>query len=463
MLEVSERREPSSCQHVSVGQAKRIAKKIPIVVFGVVLYFMYILTVGEKMFPEGHTIANINAQKISLVLFVWSSFSSQIVYFLLSSFEIGVLSSPISESFLTIRELNKKLSSTLSDAEVFPTAFACMFLASLATGGVFLAMYVFRAERFIKRIPSSFSNSLFVVLGILGIWYANERIKGMSVEMPTRYFTAGFNIAGFFLAALFMGLPQRCAFARKYSILLITFLGVGIFYLVAWVRGSSMDSLIQQGWFQTDPRMPIAFAFPSISKSNINYMAIYNNMGLILNIILVNILQFPINFGPTVHQTKVSASMHKELLVNGVANIVTSFLGSSSYLLPSSTIMVRKAGSVRKIDTALIGTVMALCFVFFYRFFLFIPFLIYDLLLLFIGATIVLTVSSEVVMNDPESIPYVIFVVLVTVLTKSIINGALAAGILQIVIKVAQKYKHRAVLSARYHIPPTISSSQVHD
>lgn len=419
----------------------KILHKTPLVAFGVVLYFMYILTVGTKMFPDGTLLQGQSAQKISTCLFVASSFASQLLHFFFSSFSVGVITSPIAESFLSTRQLCHRLTTTLPPHQVYPTLLFSMSLSALLTGILFCAVYVLRGERLFKQLPRSFSNALFLVLGLLGVRYANERLGTITLPVRPPLALALFNSLGALLTILSLAARRRCPLVARYSVLWIALAATATFYLVASYSQASFDTLVANGWFTRDPRIPETFSLPLPALGHTNYRAVLHHSRFVLESALVNLLQFPINFPPTVSQTKVAAKTRQELLVNAAANVATSALGCSSYLLPASTIMLRRAGSTEKIDTALIGAGMLICFLCFRQYFDYLPFLVFDLLLLFLGMTIVLNTATDVVTQAPGTIPMVLAVAGVSVLTQNILVGAVTAAGLNLAIALFRKVR----------------------
>ncbi|OAG29097.1 hypothetical protein NEDG_01236 [Nematocida displodere] len=414
----------------TTATVSRIVYKGLIVAFGVVLYFMYILTVGERMFPAKEMFGGSDARYLSTLLFVAGTCLSQMVFFALSAFTSGVMSSPISEAFFSTRALGASLGKSLPPEEVLPTMLASLFLAALLTSAVFFALFALRAEKALQKIPSSVSQALFVVIGFLCIVFANERVGGLSIGVPPWAVYAVFNALGVVLCVAAHCLKKMGLVVGKYSILFIAG-GLSLaFYLAKLVGGASFASLTAQGWFASDPSAPAALVLPRIEGfGGVNVAAVCAHLPNILGIVVVNALQFPINFPPTSKALGQTPSARKELLANAVANAATSLVGASAGALPTATIALHGAGSESRGDTLAIAVGLCVAFWGGYRYTLYIPFVVFDTLLLVLGTGIVLRTFLGVFKTKPQTIPFILSVVLVSGLTQSLVCGLLAAAV----------------------------------
>ncbi|KAI5188110.1 hypothetical protein NEHOM01_2529, partial [Nematocida homosporus] len=447
MPSVLESRELHQSQLRGSSGLRRLLYKCPIVAFGVVLYFMYILTVGEKIFPEDLSFGGVSAKQASTLLFVAGCLISQVCFFAFSSFNIGLLSSPISESFMGVRSLAASLQTGVESAELFPTMFCCLCLTALLTSGTFLLMYFCRAERLFRTIPTLVSNALFIVIGIQCIRYANERVTSVALPISPWTICLLFNGLGLALCAFFFFNKKHYPVVTKYSILIIAAAGTVLFYAAKMAMGLSLSDVVANGWLQTDPRVSVTFQLPAFAFSQINRAAVVQHLPNIVGLVLLNVLQFPINLPPTVSQTKAYASPRQELLANSLCNAATSVVGMSSYLLPSSIMAVRQAGSSSRVDTLLISAGLCVAFLLSYRHFFYIPFIVFDLILLFLGGNIVLNTLAAVLQEGASHLPFVLAVTAFALFMDSILWGALAAIVLYGTQKGLRRVAHRLMPS----------------
>ncbi|KAI5179850.1 hypothetical protein NEOKW01_1726 [Nematocida sp. AWRm80] len=408
--------------------------KMPVVLYGVILYFMYVLTIGEKMFDEKTRFGSMAAKNTSIMLFAIGCLVSQGLFFLFSSFDGGLMSSPISESFAIIQVMQASIVVDAAADQAYSTLFCCLFLSAALTGLGFCILYMACAERVIKGIPPVVSNCMFVVVGIRSIQYANERLGNISVGLSAALVIIMFNAVGVLFCLFFYLTENRHPFFFKYSVLVILVSLLSVFYFFVAVLGTGIDALIGYGWLAADPRVGIVYELPSFSRSGIDFAVVGSNASSIFSIVVVNIVQFVINFPPIKEQTRKNACIKKELLVNAVANTATAFLGTSSYMLAYSTIAITSAGSQSKLDSLLIALVFGALFFTAYRLFFYIPFVIFDMMLLYLGMNVVMRTFLSVIQESIYTVPLIAFVAAVSILMNSILWGAVAAGIICVLL-----------------------------
>ncbi|KAH9385959.1 uncharacterized protein NEMAJ01_0855 [Nematocida major] len=409
--------------------AKALLYKCPVVFFGTVLYLMYVMTVGEKMFSSKAPFSDANTRFTSTVLFVAASCISQIMFFAFSSHTSGVMSSPISESFLYIQGLHCALAKSVPAPKLFSTLFACTALSAMLTSAGFFALRALRADRAIHKIPSAASKALFVSIGILCVFYANDRLENIKVSnVPSWAISAAFNSVGVCLTIFCFVCRERAPAVPQYSVLWIGVLFTAAFYLCAWACRMSLSSLVSSGWLLCNPRKPISMKIPSVAFSKIQKQEIVRQLPAIAKISALNLLQFPINFPSTKARTGESTHVRKELLANGLSNAMSMFLGCTTYVLPSSTIAVYEAGSRSKIDTLLFAGALGLVTITGYKYLFYIPFVVLDLLFLCLGLNIIFQSSLSAVQEGWGTFAFVIFISLTSVATSSILWGAVVAG-----------------------------------
>lgn len=411
-------------------KVKVILYKCSVVFLGAVLYLMYVMTVGEKMFFSEGSFEGAEVQLASTFLFVMSSCVSQAVFFSMSSYTTGIISSPITESFKNIQILHQSLSADVASDKIFTNLFLCMGLATLFTSAGFFLMYIFHAENAIKKIPSGISISLFVSIGFLCVSYANERIDRITIYSPNYkkwMLPFCFNVLGIAITLLCWICEDSFPAVGKYSVLWVSALFTSTFYFSVWRWNESISSLVDNGWLLKDPRVDVSPTAPSLVFSHIDPKAIISQILAIITIAGLNIIQFPINFGPTANQTGEKACARQEILANGVCNAITAMFGASAQVLPSSTITVHRAGSINRKDTLLFAVCLALIVYFGYRYIFYIPFVVFDILFLCLGLGFVLRSGLAAAKEGKGVFVMVFFVSLVSIITESIVWGAVVA------------------------------------
>ncbi|KAI5171224.1 hypothetical protein NEFER03_2214 [Nematocida sp. LUAm3] len=433
----STRKDAPAPNAIQNERMPNIVYKCLVIAFGLTLYFMYILTVGEKIFPtESGSESREQLQQASVLLFVAGCFISQIVFYFLSSFQMGVMCAPISEGFLALQDLAVSLgTSGIKKQELVPTMAFCMVLSALLTSAGFLLLYCARGEKWISTIPSTLSNALFAVLGVLVIKYANERVHMLKVPLSLLSRYTIFNGVSLFLILFFLWLERKKPLLSKYSMLLIAVAGTLFFYSTHFFLQRSISQEVHDKWLLRDPRVALSFSFPSV-YGEVNLTAALRNIDKVLGIVFINILQFPLNYPALVAHTKSSPCPRKELLVNAVSCAATSLVGLSSYVLTSSTIAINGAGSNHKADTLLIGIPMVLLFYFVFQYIFYLPFLLFDLLLMYLGGSIIVQVLKLTAQKNRTDLPFILSaisfsfffssIVYVTAFTISLYGGQAA-------------------------------------
>ncbi|EHY64710.1 hypothetical protein NERG_02329 [Nematocida ausubeli] len=412
-------------------KAKSLLYKCPVVFFGAVLYLMYVMTVGEKMFSCAGSFPGAEVHTASAILFVAASCISQVLFFALSSYTSGVISSPISESFRYMQSMHESLAAGLPLERVFTNLFVCLALSALLTSAGFFLMYILRAERMINRIPSGLSMALFISIGFLCVSYANERVCAVS-SAAGMYWQAvlAFNAVGIAVTLLCKVCKKRCPAVARYSVLWAGVLLTAVFYVWALIKGETTASLIKKGWLASDPRKEVVLAVPRMALPHIDLRSVLWEIPSIGKIAAMNLMQFPINFPPAKAQTGKSAHARKELLANGVCNAVTSLFGCSVQVLPSSTIAVYESGSRHMADTllftaALIGSLAAG-----HRLLLYVPFAVFDMLFLCLGLNIVLQSGLDAFAEGWGVFAGAVCVSVVSTATGSVLCGAAIGALL---------------------------------
>ncbi|KAI5168109.1 hypothetical protein NEIRO03_2408 [Nematocida sp. AWRm78] len=425
MVSSPEHRKLSEYARSLAPKARQILYKCPVVFFGAVLYLMYVMTVGEKMFSTAGAFPGAEAHITSAVLFVIASCISQILFFALSSYASGVISSPISESFAHVQVMHESLAAQVPPNKVFTNLFVCLAVSALITSAGFFLMYVFRAERVIRRIPSGMSMALFVSIGFLCVSYANERV--LAAEMPKIQrivAVSGFNIIGMAVTVFFYACKKRAPIVTRYSVLWVGIAFTAVFYISAYLCGETLSSLLGKGWLLSDPRKPVKLSVPNLVFSYIDIKTVLNQLPAILKIAAMNLLQFPINFPPAKAQTGRTACARNELFANGVCNAATSLFGCSTQVLPSSTIAVYESGSRSTIDTLLFAVALVFSLGLGYQCLLYIPFAVFDMLFLCLGMNIVLQSGIDAYNEGWGVLAIVAGVSLVSVVSNSVLCGA---------------------------------------
>ncbi|KAI5181857.1 hypothetical protein NEOKW01_2014 [Nematocida sp. AWRm80] len=423
-------REPRSSPFGGMEITKKILYKCSIVVIGVALYFMFTLTVGEIMFAPGKAFDGIEAKGVGQLIFVIGTLVSQLGFFFFSSFDCCVLTAPISETFKNVQALHIGIEKSTKPENVFSTLIASLFLSSVGTGVGFLLLRLFNGKWIIKKIPPVISNAMFVVVGVLTIQYANERVMAIQCGLPKWAAYGVFNGIGAAFCLLAYFARKRAPIVAKYGVLFILGILLSAYAIAIRVYDVSVDDLVQHSWLLTHPKRTPDIQLPEISFRKVDWHAVQSYKFSILGISLLSIVQFIVNFPPIVEHTKQKVCIMTEMAVNGISNVLAGLVGTSSYMLASSTISVVEAGSKTRLDTLFVTAAFGGLFFLAHQYIRYIPFIIFDLILVYLGMMICLKAIISVVEKGVYYLAIVAVITAVSLLTKSLLWSACAAGII---------------------------------
>lgn len=414
------------------AQAAVLVRKGFVVFFGVFLYFMYLMTLGEKMLPDAPLGAGLEGRVLRMFLFASSSVASQLVFAVVSSHKAGILTSPISEAFLGTRGLVAALAEQVREKEVVPTCLAALNLSSLLTSLGFFALRVFRADRVLLRTPRHVSDALFVVVGLLGAVFANERVPSIDTGLGPNATRCAYSAVGLVLYGTCAWAGKRSLFIRRNTMLLIPGVALSVFYAAVLWTGASAEQLQRAGWFRDAPGTPLVLPRLDALFGRVDFWALARSTHRILGIAAVNLAQFPINYIPRMRETKQNLRVQKDLAANAVANLASACLCTSTYVLPSSTIAVFAAGSRSRSDTVLIGVGFAAACLSAYRHILYVPFVVFDLVLLCLSLRIVVETGISAGRRGWMHLGFVVLVGAASLGLQSVLGGVFAAALLHV-------------------------------
>lgn len=348
----------------------------------------------------------------------------------MSSHRAGILSSPISEAFLGTRGLAAALTEQVKESEVVPTCLAALCLSGLLTSLGFFVLRALRADRVLVRTPRHVSDALFVVVGLLGAVFANERVSSINTGLGPNITRCAYNAAGLVLYGICTWAGKRSPFIRRNTMLLIPGIALSMFYAAVLWTGTSTEQLLRDGWFRDAPGTP--FVLPRLDTlfGRVDFWAVIQSTHRILGIAAVNLAQFPINYIPRMRETKQSLRVQKDLAANAIANLASACICTSTYVLPSSTIAVFAAGSRSRTDTVLISVGFAVACLYAYRHVLYVPFVVFDLVLLCLSLRIVVETGMSAGRRGWMHLGFVVLVGAASLGLQSVLGGVVAAALL---------------------------------
>ncbi|KAI5137106.1 hypothetical protein NEAUS06_2102 [Nematocida ausubeli] len=378
-----------------------LRERISCALLGIVLYFMDILTIGAIGLGN---ISGMDLPKYSKVMFLIGICSSQIIFFLFSSFTIGVITTPISENFVTIAGVTEALSQVykLEGSTLFWTLLVFIAISTLMTSFVFFILYVTGFQKILSKVPAEIGIALFFVIGCFCCIFGNASSMKIADKMSSEIARWSILVMYNGLALVSWGVAKLIA--RKFpkigpfSYGLVLFALIGLSYIpILGVWGSIANARKSEFLPPGGKSFFILFDLPLMMEFGLDKVAwscifTFDMLLKMASIVIINLVQFPVNMPAISTGCRVAPSLKKELLANSVSNLFSSvFGGFSTYVVSSSTIALNKGGPItKKID----GLMSVVCFLALYLVgqtaFSYVPQICLDMLLLFIGFDILM-------------------------------------------------------------------------
>lgn len=398
--------------------------RLPYILFGLILYAMDVFTIGSKVYSSEISGCSLDLAGISCFLFVLGTAVSQVVFYTMSSFNLALLASSISETFIETQSLSLGLWKTqVSDAEFLSTTLVCFGLSTLFTAAGFFLLYYFGAEKALSRVPKDLMRSLFLTVGIFCCIFANDTVLAGSPD----------NMANvLFFNAACMALWGCCKYAvlkkpglAKHVYILAFFLALAAFYLLVAIGKVSIGESRAAGVLpRTAFGMSVKSLVSHLGLRDVKYSFVLKSIPRLLNMALFNIVHFPINVQAIQKITGAPCDVRQELLANGAANIACSVFSTlPSYLVSSSTVSLNTPSRGKRKDGLVIGLLLfGLSFVM-GRVVFYVPYLCFDMLLFFIGLDIFLGSVHGILARGSFSLVMSLIVSGVAVKQKSLQRG----------------------------------------
>lgn len=403
-----------------------IRERVSCCCLGVLLYFMDALTIGRIGLGD---VKGMGLPKYSSFLFLLSSVSSQAVFYLFSSFSLGSITTPISENFITFKNLASSLATedALAEDVLFPTLITFISISTLITGVSFLVLYFLGFHRSLEKIPKEIGMALFFAIGGFCCMFGNASILKMFPYQESSgynwYFIIGiYNVCGFILWRITQSVgkayPKFAPFSYFVCFLCtVAFSYVPIFAIFGGIeKARAAEFLPNQANSMTSlSDLPLVANF-SFSKISWKILLRKDILMKISGVVLINLMQFPINVPSLSKGCDAKASASKELMANGIANLFGCIFGIfSPYIVVSSTIAFnRNKISTKKIDGVFLISCFAVLYLIGQSLFSYVPPMCLDMLLLFIGFDILL---DSIISIWDSGMYYILFTLLVAIPT----------------------------------------------
>ena len=219
-----------------------------------------------------------------------------------------------------------------SSGDLFITVVAAIVITSILVGLAFLVMGVFKLGRLIRYIPAPVFGGFLsgigwlLVLGSLEVMVDIPIGMGSTGPLLSPEVIARWVPGTLFAVILLLGLRRFRHFLLMPAIILC---GVGIFYLVLMLSGSTLSEAGTNGWLLGPFPRGGLWKFISFSDlGHVSWSSIWSQIGSISVIALVSTFSLLLNVSGLELITHSDLNLNHELKVAGAANIVSSFVGS---------------------------------------------------------------------------------------------------------------------------------------
>ncbi|MCK5351701.1 SLC26A/SulP transporter family protein [bacterium] len=269
---------------------------------------------------------------------------------------------PIVLLTLVVAGISVSMPATASPDDLFITVVASIVITSILVGLAFLLMGTFKLGKLIRYVPAPVIGGFLTGIGWL-------LVLGSLEVMTDTSFGAG-NISVLFAPEMIARWVPGSVFAVilllgmrrfKHFLLMPAMIvsGIGVFFLILWLTGSTLSEAGSKGWLLGPFPQERLWEFISISDlENVKWNSIWGQLGNIGIIALVSTFSLLLNVSGLELITHRDIELNHELKVAGVANIISSFVGSPpSFHTLSFSALSEKMGA-RTRSTGLFAAMM---------------------------------------------------------------------------------------------------------
>ena len=348
--------------------------------------------------------------------------------------------------------------------ETFLTAVAAITLTTLFAALFFLLLGVFKLGALVRFLPYPVVGGFLAGTGWLLATGAFQTMIGGSQDATLFSLILQPEMLIYWLPGLFMAVVMLILLRRSDHFLIMPGLVIGgtfLFYLLAWLSGTSLAELSEQGWllgpFPTDGLwQPLILA----DLDQVNWPVIVSQATSLVAIFLVSSVSLLLNVSGLELVTKQDMKINRELAAAGLANLASAVVsGLISYQWLSLSALNFKS----KANNRLVGLIVAgLCtavLLFGASALSLVPIAIVSALLLYLG----LSLLYEWIIDGWSRLPKIDYFIVILILLVTATIGfmeAVAMGLLVAVVLFVVGYSRIDVV--RYELTEEIYQSRVY-
>ena len=274
----------------------------------------------------------------------------------------GMVAIPTVGSAVIVATMGAEIANELSGApeKIFPTVTASITIASLLTGGAFLALGWFRLGNLIRYIPYPVIGGFLAGTGWLVASGALKTMNGISLSLANMPRFAQSEALLRWLPGVLFGVILLLL-VRRYKHYLITPLSilgaVILFYLVLWLSGTSLEQATQLGLlFEPFPPGALWQPPPLGELLNVDWGAIARLLGNIATLILISCITILLYASGVEVTAGKEIDLNRELRACGAGNLAAAFSASPpGYTIITMSVLSSRLGA----NSRMVGLLMA--------------------------------------------------------------------------------------------------------
>jgi SulP family sulfate permease len=233
---------------------------------------------------------------------------------------------------LVVAGISLSMPATATSDDLFVTVVASIVITTILVGLTFWLIGTFRLGKLIRYVPAPVIGGFLSGIGWLLVLGSLEVMTGTSIGTDSIPFLFEAEVVarwvpGFVFAVILLLAMRR--FKHFLVMPAIILSGIGVFFLVLWISGSTLSEAVSGGWLLGPFPQGGLWEFISLSDlENIRWSSILGELGSIGIIVLVSAFSILLNVSGLELVTHRDIDLNHELKVAGAANIVSAFVGS---------------------------------------------------------------------------------------------------------------------------------------
>jgi SulP family sulfate permease len=278
----------------------------------------------------------------------------------------GMVAIPTVNSAVILAAVAAGIAEEMSGApdQVFPTVTAAITIASLVTGGVFLALGWFKLGNLIRYIPYPVIGGFLAGTGWLVVSGALKTMNGVALSLANlgKFTEAGAWLR--WLPGVIFGIVLLLL-VRRYKHYLITPLmilgAIGLFYLILWLAGVSIQEARELGLlFAPFPAGGLWQPPPLAELASVDWGAILSVAGQIASLILISSITLLLYASGVEVTTGKEINLNQELRACGAGNLAAAFTASPpGYTIITMSVLSHRLGAFSRLVGLLIAAICA--------------------------------------------------------------------------------------------------------